>query len=298
MSQTIALAGRELALSNLGKVLYPSVGSTKAQVIDYYVRVAPALLPHLRGRPLTLKRYPDGVDAGWFYEKRCPAHRPRWVKTAAVWSERKHEAVRHCLVDDLPTLVWAANLADLELHASLARVPKIDQPTALVLDLDPGPPADLAHCCAIAVRLRHLLDENGLRAWAKTSGGKGLQLYVPLNRAVTYERTSAFARALAQRLEADDPRRVVSKMTRALRRGKVLVDWSQNARHKTTVCVYSLRARELPTVSTPVGWDEVEEVARTRDARGLYFGPEEVLARVTRFGDLFAPVLKRKQRLP
>jgi bifunctional non-homologous end joining protein LigD len=297
-TEEVTVGGVKLALSNVDKVLYPAVGFTKAEVIDYYVRVAKALLPHLRDRPLTLKRYPNGVDAGHFYEKRCPTHRPRWVRTASMYSERKQAPIEYCVVDDLATLVWAANLADLELHISLARAPKLDRPTALVFDLDPGAPADLVACCEVALRLRALLGRTGLAAYAKTSGAKGLQVYVPLHTAVTYERTKTFAHSIAITLEHEQPRRIVTKMARELRRGKVFVDFSQNDRHKTTVCVYSLRARERPTVSTPVHWDEVEETARAREARLLVFGPEEVLHRIEELGDLFAPVESQKQRLP
>jgi bifunctional non-homologous end joining protein LigD len=298
MSSTrVAIEGKTLALSNLDKVFYPSVGFTKADVIHYYTRIAPVLLPHLRRRPLTLKRYPNGVEGDHFYEKRCPDHRPAWVKTAAIWSERKREEVEYCVVHDLATLIWAANLADLELHTSLSRAPRIERPTAMVFDLDPGAPADLVQCCQIATRLRDLLHDQELRSWPKTSGAKGLQVYVPLNTAVTYEETKGLAHALARRLEADDPRRVVSKMAKRLRGGKVFIDWSQNDQHKTTVCVYSLRARERPTVSTPVEWDEVDEVARSRDRRSLVFEAEQVLQRVRKHGDLFAPVEKEKQRL-
>jgi bifunctional non-homologous end joining protein LigD len=294
----VTVGRHHLTLSNLDKVLYPAVGFTKAQVIDYYVRIAPVLLPHLRGRPLTLKRYPNGVEGGHFYEKRCPVHRPSWVHTAALFSARKQASVEYCVVDDLATLVWAANLADLELHPSLARAPHLEQPTAVVFDLDPGAPANLVQCCRVGLRLRDLFDRLGLRSFAKTSGGKGLQVYVPLHTSVTYERTKPFAHSIASGLERKMPREITSRMTKSLRPGKVFVDWSQNDRHKTTVCVYSLRAQPRPTVSTPVTWDEVEEVARRRDPRLLVFAPEDVQHRVEEHGDLFAPVEKIRQRLP
>lgn len=294
----VEIGGRTLTLSNLEKVFYPRTGFTKAQVIDYYARISPWLLPHLRDRPLTLKRYPDGVEGPYFYEKRCPRHAPGWVKTAPVWSEGNQEDVNFCLANDLPTLVWAANLADLELHTSLARWRPIDRPTCMVFDLDPGPPADLLDCCQVGLWARAFLESVGLSCFPKTSGSKGLQLYVPLNRPVTYEDTKPFAHALARRLEREHPTRVVSKMLKKLREGKVLVDWSQNDPRKTTVCVYSLRARDRPTVSTPVAWPEVERALAERDVRGLTFDAEQVLARVNRLGDLFAPLLTLKQTLP
>lgn len=296
----ISVEGRPLKLSNLSKVLYPTVGFTKAQVIDFYVRVAPALLPHLRDRPLTLKRYPDGVDGPFFYEKNCPRHRPPWVKTAGVWTENRGRETRYCLVDDLPTLVWLANLADLELHTPLSVAPALDRPTVLAFDLDPGAPADLSHCCQVALWLQRLLEPQGLQGFPKTSGSKGMQVYFPLGERAreTYDRTKAFARAVAEELEARHPDRVVSNMKRSLRAGKVLVDWSQNDEHKTTVCVYSLRARERPTVSTPVGWDEVARAAKRRSASALVFDSAQALERVERMGDLFAPVLTLFQRLP
>lgn len=294
----VAVGKHRLTLSNLDKVLYPACGFTKAQVIDYYVRIGPVLLPHLRDRPLTLKRYPNGVAGPHFYEKRCPSHRPAWVKTATLVSDRTGDAVEHCVVNDLATLVWAANLADLELHTSLARARNLERPTAVVFDLDPGAPADLVDCCAVGLVLRDLLDRMGLTSYAKTSGGKGLQLYVPLNSRVTYEHTKTFAHAIALKLEQKDPRRMVAKMAKSARTGKVFIDWSQNTRHKTTVSVYSLRAEERPTVSTPVLWEEVDEVVRARDRQLLVFGPEDVLHRVEEYEDLFEPVERLKQRLP
>jgi bifunctional non-homologous end joining protein LigD len=294
----VAVEGRALELSNRSKVLYPRAGFTKGDVIDYYARVAPVLLPHLSGRPVTLKRYPEGVEAAHFYQKRCPAPRPEWVRTAAVPSERNRGPIDYCLVEDLPTLMWAANLANIELHTSLSRADDLERPTAIVFDLDPGPGAGLIACCKVALELREALADDGLRALAKSSGSKGVQLYVPLNGAVSYEQTKAYAHALAQALERERPERVVSRMTRSLRAGKVLIDWSQNDRHKTTVCVYSLRARERPFASTPLHWDEVERGARRRRESELSLGPAELLARVASEGDLFAEVLSAKQRLP
>jgi bifunctional non-homologous end joining protein LigD len=287
----VEVESRRLSLSNLDKVMYPRVGFTKGQVIDYYTRIASVLLPHLRGRPLTLKRYPDGVEGEFFYEKQCPSHRPDWVHTAAIVTGRK--TIDFCLCDDLPTLVWAANLADLELHPSLSLAEKIDRPTMMAFDLDPGPPAGLAECCQVALLLREALARLGLECFPKTSGSKGLQLYVPLNvEHVSYDDTKPFSNALARHLEAEHPKLIVSRQKKELRRGKVLIDWSQNDEHKTTVCVYSLRARDRPTVSTPVAWDELA------DPHGLSFDADAVLDRVEERGDLFAPVIDLEQALP
>ncbi|MGC4114877.1 MAG: non-homologous end-joining DNA ligase [Myxococcales bacterium] len=298
-SSEVTIEGRRLALSNLDKVLYPKVGFTKAQVIDYYLRIAPALLPHLAGRPLTMKRYPNGVEGKFFYEKNCPRFRPPWVRTAAVWSEGNARDMDYCLAEDLPTLVWVANLADLELHTSLFKASDIGRPTLLAFDLDPGAPADIVQCCEVALLVRAFFDQLGLQAFPKTSGSKGLQVYVPLNvPGVTHQQTKAFARALAEELERRRPELVVSSMKKSLRVGKVLVDWSQNDEHKTTVCAYSLRAKDRPTVSTPVDWDEVGRCARSKKADLLVFDSAATLARVERRGDLFAPVLSLRQRLP
>jgi bifunctional non-homologous end joining protein LigD len=247
---------------------------------------------------LTLKRYPDGVEGQFFYEKECPDHRPDWVKTVAVWTESRKRDVNYCLAQDLPTLVWAANLGDLELHTSLSKIRNIDTPTMMVFDLDPGPPAAILDCARVALDLRKLFEELDLQTLVKTSGSKGLQAYIPLNTKIDYERTSEFAHAVARFMETRDPKRVVSKMKKELRRGKVFVDWSQNARFKTTVCAYSLRGRPTPTVSTPVSWDEVEKAMSAGDPQLLSFTSEEVLERAKKLGDLFEPVLKLKQRLP
>jgi bifunctional non-homologous end joining protein LigD len=294
----VEIEGKQLSLSNLNKVLYPEVGFTKAQVIDYYVRVAPVLLPHLRGRPLTMKRYPEGVTGMNFYEKNCPTHRPSWVKTAPVWSEGNNRWMDYCLVQDLPTLVWAANLADLELHTSLSLAKDILRPTMLVFDLDPGAPANIVQCCEVGLWLRELFQKMGLESFAKTSGSKGLQVYVPLNTPTTYDETKPFAHALARLLENEHPQQVVSDMKKSLRVGKVFVDWSQNDDHKTTICVYSLRAKERPTVSTPVTWEEVESCLTKRNPDLLTFDSEQTLQRVEKMGDLFEPVLNLKQKLP
>ncbi len=294
----LIVEGKKLPVSNLNKVLYPKAGFTKGQVIDYYVRIAPVLLPHLKDRPLTLKRYPNGVDGMFFYEKNCPSHRPAWVKTAKVWSHGNQRDMHYCLAQDLPTLVWAANLADLELHTSLAKKKDVAKPTVMVFDLDPGPPADIVQCCQVGLWLRDLLGEMKLQSWAKTSGSKGLQVYVPLNTLATFDQTKALSRALAEHLERAHPDLVVHKMLKSLRAGKVLVDWSQNDEHKTTVNVYSLRAKEQPTVSTPVTWDEVEKTSKKRDANLLVFRTDDTLQRVEKFGDLFAPMNELKQKLP
>lgn len=294
----IEVAGKKLMVSNLDKVLYPEAGFTKGQVIDYYIRIAPVLLPHLKNRPITLKRYPDGVEGFFFYEKQCPSHRPGWVKTTEVPSQRDEGKIDYCLMNDLPTLVWAANLADLELHTFLHRAPAITRPTALAFDLDPGAPADIMLCCRVGIWLRDFFSKSGLQTFAKTSGSKGLQIYVPLNTATTYEKTKAFAHALAEKIEREHPDYVVSRMQKALRKGKVLIDWSQNDEHKTTVNVYSLRAKPQPTVSTPVTWQEVESVAKKGGAALLEFTSGAALKRVEKRGDLFAPLLTLKQRLP
>jgi bifunctional non-homologous end joining protein LigD len=279
-------------------VLWPATGFTKAGVIDYYARIADAILPHLRDRPLTLKRYPDGVEAQSFYEKRCPKHRPDWVATAPVWSGRNEGDIDYCLCNDRATLIWMAQLAALELHPSLSLADEIERPTVLAFDLDPGEPAGILECCRVGLRLREMFGELDLECFPKTSGSKGLQVYVPLNVEVTYEQTKPFARAVAQTLERERPKSVVSRMAKKLRKGKVLVDWSQNDQHKTTVAVYSLRAREQPTVSTPVEWDEVERAADEEDAAALRFEASDVLERVEERGDLFAPVVALRQELP
>jgi bifunctional non-homologous end joining protein LigD len=294
----IEVEGRQIKLSNLEKVLYPRAGFTKGQVIDYYVRIAPVLLPHLAERPLTLKRYPNGVDGMYFYEKNCPSYRPPWMKTASVWSEGNNRFMDYCVVADLPTLVWLGNLADLELHTSLARAPETQRPTVIAFDLDPGPPAAIVQCCQVALWVREIFAQFGLQAFPKTSGSKGLQVYVPLNTAVTYEQTKPFARAIARLLEERHPALVVSDMKKSLRVNKVFVDWSQNDDHKTTVNVYSLRAKDQPTVSTPVSWEEVENCLKKDDPGLLVFTSDKVLQRVEKLGDLFEPVLKLKQKLP
>jgi bifunctional non-homologous end joining protein LigD len=288
----VLVEGRRLRISNWDKVLYPATGFTKGDLVAYYARIAPAVLPHLHDRPLTLKRYPEGVEAEHFYEKQAPSHRPDWVQTTRVGN------VNYVLAQDRPTLVWLANLADVELHTSLSLAEASDVPTMLVFDLDPGPPAGMLECCEVGQVLHGLFSQLGLESFAKTSGSKGLQVYVPLNSGPSYDETKPMAKRIAELLEQRMPGLVVSRMTKRLRPGKVLVDWSQNDAHKTTVTVYSARARERPTVSTPVSWDEVARARETGNAELLTFDTEEVLARVADQGDLFAEVVTCQQRLP
>ena len=288
----VEVDGRELKLSNWDKVLFGATGFTKGDLISYYARAADAVLGHLRDRALTLKRYPNGVDQPYFYEKQSPSHRPEWVQT------RQIKDVNYTLCQDKATLVWLANLAALELHVPLARTPALERPTAVVFDLDPGAPAGMVECCQVGLVLRGMFGSLGLEMCAKTSGSKGLQVYVPLNSDVTYEQTKPFARHVAELLEQRMSELVVSRMSRSLRQGRVLVDWSQNDDHKTTVCVYSVRALERPGVSTPVSWEEVEACHEAGDPGRLAFSPEEVLERVASQGDLFAPLLHLSQELP
>jgi bifunctional non-homologous end joining protein LigD len=288
----VLIDGRRLKISNWDKVLFPETGFTKGDLIAYYARIAPFVLPHLRDRPLTLKRYPNGVNSQYFYEKQSPSHRPEWVQTVRIGS------VQYTLAQDRPTLVWLANLADIELHTSLSLAQAPERPTMLVFDLDPGAPAGLVECCRVGLVLHGLFEQIGLESFAKTSGSKGLQVYVPLNTPTDYDHTKPFARKIAELLEQRMPELVVSRMTKRLRPGKVLVDWSQNDAHKTTVNVYSVRARERPTVSAPVSWDEVAGCQRSGDAEALAFDSEQVLERLAELGDLFGPVVSLGQRLP
>lgn len=294
----VEIEGRTLSLSNLDKVLYPSVGFTKGQVIDYYTRIAPALIPHLRDRPLTLKRYPNGVDAEFFYEKNCPKHRPDWFPTAEVWSGGNNRFMYYCMVQDLACLVWVANLATLELHTSLSYHTNLSQPRSMVFDLDPGPPANIVDCCKVGLWVRDFFAAAGLETLAKTSGSKGLQLYVPLNTEVDYVQTKTVSKGLAQRMEREHPGEVVHLQRKDLREGKVLIDWSQNDEYKTTINVYSLRARERPTISTPVTWAEVRETFESGDPSRLVFTSDDALERFEKHGDLFEPLLTLKQELP
>ncbi|MCU1452210.1 MAG: hypothetical protein JWN46_356 [Acidimicrobiales bacterium] len=288
------IGGRTLALSNLDKVLYPEAGFTKGEVIDYYVRVAPTLLDHIGDRGITMRRFPNGVDAGSFFEKRCPSHRPAWVQTAPGPGDRGGQ-IDYCRLTEVAAMAWAANLAALELHAPMARADDIDAPTMAVFDLDPGPGTAMAECAEVGLWIRDVLDGIGLRCWPKTSGSKGLQVYLPLNAPHTHEHASSFALAVAQVLERAHPDLVVTTQAKVARKGKVLIDWSQNSRHKTTIAAYSLRARPRPTVSTPVSWAEVEAAA---DGASLSFEATDVLQRIDAHGDLFAPVLTEVQKLP
>jgi len=293
----VQVDGRAVRVTNPTKVLYPKTGFTKSDLVDYFSAIAPTLLPHLEGRMLTLKRYPNGVEGDYFYEKQCPKHRPDWVSTEKVSLESK--TIEFCTVSDTATLVWLAQLADIELHTSLAPARSQERPTMMVFDLDPGEPADIVQCCEVGLWLRGMFEGLGLQCFAKTSGSKGLQIYVPLNTPdVTYDDTKPFSKTVAELLEAEAPDKVVSRQRKDLRGGKILVDWSQNDEHKTTVNVYSTRAKDRPTVSTPVTWDEVGACQEAGDAAVLTFTTEDVLRRVTSEGDLFAPVLSLSQRLP
>jgi bifunctional non-homologous end joining protein LigD len=298
---SVEVDGRTLSLTNLDKVLYPEVGFTKGEVLDYYTRIAPVLLPHLRARALTFKRYPDGVDGSFFFAKNAPQGTPAWVRTVRLpspGSTKNRDTVNYPVADELATLVWAANLAALELHVPMWQVDqrgRAQHPDAMVFDLDPGPPATIVECCEVARHVRALLADDGLVAYPKTSGSKGLQLYAPLDASRPWEDVHAYAKKVAQRLEKEHPDLVVWNMKKELRTGKVLVDWSQNNGAKTTVAVYSLRARPLPTVSTPVTWDEVESCESPEDLR---FTSDETLARVDEHGDLFAPLLDGGGRIP
>jgi bifunctional non-homologous end joining protein LigD len=299
-NRVVEVDGRELTLTNLDKVLYPAAGFTKGEMVDYYARAAPALIPHLAGRAVTMRRFPEGVDDldAAFFEKRCPKHRPQWVKTARVEAGPRAGMIDFCVCDSLPTLVWMAQLAAIELHPSLSLSRAPARPTVLAFDLDPGPPAGIVECCRVGLRLREIFDRLGLACFPKTSGSKGLQVYVPLNGPTSYEVTKPFAKAIAQLLEKQTPDEVVSKMRKVEREGRVFVDWSQNHQRKTTIAVYSLRARERPTVSTPVAWEEVEAAVASGEGSRLAFEAGEVLDRVESSGDLFAPVLELKQELP
>ena len=298
-SGTIEVAGRSIALSNLDKVLYPAARFIKAQVIDYYVRVSRYILPHMKDRPITLVRYPEGVRGEHFFEKNAPAHTPRWIKRFSVPHHHRSGEIRYILINDLPTLVWAANLASLELHPFLHRAPKIDSPTEMVFDLDPGEGADILTCVRVALLVREILDELKLQSFAKVSGSKGLQLYVPLNSGLTYDVVKPFAKTFAEFMEQRHPELIISKMPKNLRTGKVFIDWSQNTESKTTIGVYSLRAKsERPYVSLPVTWEELIAAGRAQKRESLYFEPEAALARLEKVGDLFAPIEKLRQKLP
>ncbi|HEV8608163.1 MAG TPA: non-homologous end-joining DNA ligase [Tepidisphaeraceae bacterium] len=299
MSATTVKIGKiTVNLSNLEKVLYPQAGFTKGQVVEYHLKMAPIIVPHVKNRPLTLKRYPNGVDGMMFYEKRCPPHKPDWIKTVTVTSRREGGKLSYCVIDSPAALVWVANLASLELHTLLFRGEQLYRPTWMVFDFDPGPPAGILECIPIALKVRDTLERLKLKSFIKTSGGKGLHMVVPLNTPVTFDQTKGFSNAIARMMERDDPDHVTSNMKKELRKGKIFIDWSQNDEHKTTVAVYSLRARNEPTVSTPVEWDELTAALKKKDPDKLKFLAPQVIKRVDKIGDLFAPVLKLKQKLP
>jgi bifunctional non-homologous end joining protein LigD len=292
------MAGRRLSLSNLEKDLYFSYGFTKAQILDYYRRMAPFILPHLRDRALTFKRYPDGVEKDFFYEKRCPSHRPAWVKTAEI-SQDDEEWMTVCLVNNLETLIWVENLASLELHVPLARAHSPETPDSVVFDLDPGEPAGILECARVALILRDLLSRMGLASYVKTSGKKGLHVYVPLNRKeTTFEDTKTFSKAVAGIMQKHYPDLVTARMAKKERNGKVFINWSQNDASKTMICIYSLRAREKPIVSFPLEWSELENPAGFGDPERLQVTHSEALSRVESKGDLFRAVLVQEQKLP
>jgi bifunctional non-homologous end joining protein LigD len=293
----VEIEGRALRLTNLDKVLWPETGFTKGQMIDYYARAASVLLPHLSGRPLTLARFPDGVDGPGWYQTSCP-HPPPWLPTLPVPSPRGGSGRDYCLVNDLPSLVWVANLAAVELHPLLSTSPRLETPTAVLFDLDPGPPAGLLECATIALRLRDVLSAAGLASWAKTSGSLGMHVHVPLNSPAGYDQTRPFARSVAALLARRHPDRVVDRMARAARSGRVFVDWSQNHANRSTAGVYSLRAQDWPLVSTPLAWEEVEAAVAGGDECALVFDAGAVLERIERHGDLFRPVLELAQVLP
>jgi bifunctional non-homologous end joining protein LigD len=299
--KTAVKSGRkQIALSRPAKILYPARRFTKANVVDYYLKIAPAILPHLRNRPITLKRFPDGVFGEAFYEKDLPAFAPEWIKTFPIPRRDPNEPpIQYILINDAATLAWAADAAALELHPFLHRVPKIETPTHLVFDLDPGEGANILQCAEVAFLLQETLAKLRLKCFPKVSGSKGVQIYAPLNIPITYDATQPFARAIAELLARTYPDRVVANMSKTLRRGKVFIDWSQNADHKTTVAVYSLRAKSRhPYVSLPVTWDELKKALKNNNADSLYWEAPEALTRVKKLGDLFAPILKLKQKIP
>jgi bifunctional non-homologous end joining protein LigD len=297
LSDVLEIDGRRLPIRHLDRVVFPAAGTTKAALLAYYMRAADAMVPHLRNRLLHMHRYPEGVEGPRFWQKECPEFRPEWVATAPVWSRDKGSDIHYCVIDGLAPLLWAVNIGSLELHTSLHLRGDLHRPTTLAFDLDPGLDVDVLRCGEVALLLRDLLAAIGLASHVKTSGSKGLQVYAPLNTAVGYAETKPLARAIAETLEAHAPERIVSRMTKPLRAGKVLIDWSQNTEHKSMVCAYSVRARERPTVSTPVIWDEVEAAIAADDPARLAFEMDDVLARIERDGDLFAEVLTVQQRI-
>jgi bifunctional non-homologous end joining protein LigD len=292
------VGGRRLSIRNLDRVVFPHTGTTKAELLEYYIAISRLMLAHLRDRLLHMHRYPEGVEGPRFWQKGCPEFRPEWLPTVPVWSRDKGADIHYCVVNEPAGIVWAVNLGSLELHTSLHLRDDLDRPTAMAFDLDPGEGAGLVECCEVAVRLRELLGRLGLTSLAKTSGSKGLQVYVPLNSAVSYRETKSLSRAIAQLLEEQTPDAVVSRSARSARAGRVLIDWSQNTTHKSMVCAYSVRAKQRPTVSTPITWDEVHEAVDRGDAGMLVFEMRAVLERVAAFGDLFEEVLTKRQQLP
>ena len=296
-SGVLRVGGRRLPIRNLDRVVFPRTGTTKGQLLDYYVRIADVMLPHLRERLLHMHRYPEGVDGPRFWQKGCPEHRPDWLPIAPVWSRDKRANIDFCVVNELPALLWAVNIGSIELHTSLHLRAELERPTVIAFDLDPGEGVGLLECCEVALRINALFDRLGFRSLAKTSGSKGLQVYLPLNGDASYDDTKPLARLVAELLERETPGAVVSRMARAQRTGKVLVDWSQNTQHKSMVCVYSVRAKERPTVATPVTWEEVTGAVDAGDAGSLTFDMEDVVERVARHGDLFADVLTVRQAL-
>ncbi len=299
VTDVLDIGGRKIPVSNLDKPMYPVGNFTKGQVIDYYIRVSPYLLPHLQSRPVTLKRYPNGVGSAHFYEKNAPSFTPEWVKTFPVPRRTGGPDIRYILIDDLATLVWSANLANIEIHPFLHRVPAIDAPQYIVFDLDPGEGAGILECAEVAFLLKELLEHLEVKSFAKVSGSKGLQIYAPLNTAVRYATSQPFAKAVAQLLERQHPKLIISEMAKSARAHKVFIDWSQNSDFKTTVGVYSMRAkRQHPFISMPVSWEELEAAGSSKDSGKLYWQPPAALERLEEIGDLFAPVLKLKQKLP
>jgi len=297
-ADTLEVDGRRLTIRNLDRVVFPRTGTTKGELLEYYIRVGPVMLEHLRERQLHMHRYPEGVDGPRFWQKACPEHRPDWVPVVPVWSRDKQADIEYCVVNELATLLWAVNLGSIELHTALHRRDDLHRPTVLAFDLDPGEGVGLAECCEVALELRDLFEgAGGLLSLAKTSGSKGLQVYVPLNSETTYGVTKPLSRKVAELLEATRSTAVVSRMARALRKGRVLVDWSQNTEHKSMVCAYSVRAKQRPTVSTPVTWDEVEAVAGGADPHRLVFEMSDVLERIDEHADVFEPVLSARQDL-
>jgi bifunctional non-homologous end joining protein LigD len=297
-ARELEVSGRHLAIRNLDRIVFPRTGTTKGELLAYYVSIGEVMLPHLRERLLHMHRYPEGVEGPRFWQKGCPAHRPEWMPIAPVWSREKGENIDYCVVNELAGLLWAVNIGSIELHTSLHLRHALQRPTVIAFDLDPGPGTTILHCCEVALRIRELFGAMGLDAYAKTSGSKGLQVYVPLNGEVSYDYTKPASRRIAEHLEAQAPDEVVSRIARSARAGRVLIDWSQNTEHKSMVCVYSVRAKQRPTVSTPIAWDEVEAALDAGDPEALTFEMGDVRERVAEYGDLFAPVLSQRQELP